>query len=249
MKANGLCAAILAGLIVVLSGCAATRQMADVQFQPPRGNYKLIVLQPDISVGVLTVGGLIEPHEEWTTQARENVLKALTAQQASRGGETLIAHTREEAGADPTLVSDLLNLHQAVGASIQLHKYTMRQLPTKKDRFDWTLGTRAVEFGQATQYDYALFLRAQDTFSSGGRVALQAASIMTCMVGVCFIPAGGQQVAFASLVDLKTGRVVWFNYLSTGVGDIRSPEGADKLVKALLDNMKPGKAPARPAKT
>jgi hypothetical protein len=233
---------------IVTAGCATTRQVADVGFKPPQGNYRLIVMQPDISVGVLTAGGAIEPQEEWTDRARENVIKALITQQAGRGGETKIATTREETGADAALVTDLTWLHNAVGRSIQLHKYAMYPLPTKKDRFDWTLGEQAVAFGAATHYDYALFLHAQDSFSSGGRAALQVAGFLTCMVGVCIMPTGGQQIAFASLVDLKTGKVVWFNVLTSAIGDIRSPEGAEKMVSMLLDKMKPGK-PVQAAST
>jgi hypothetical protein len=159
-----------------------------------------------------------------------------------------VAATREDAGADPALVTDLTWLHNAVGRSIQLHKYAMYPLPTKKDRFDWTLGEQAVAFGAATNYDYALFLHAQDSFSSGGRVALQVAGFLTCMVGICVAPTGGQQIAFASLVDLKTGKVVWFNVLSSTIGDIRSREGAEKMVSTLLDKMKPGK-PTQAART
>ena len=38
-----------------------TRQVADSGFRPPAGNYRVIVMQPDISVGVLTAGGGVEP--------------------------------------------------------------------------------------------------------------------------------------------------------------------------------------------
>jgi hypothetical protein len=248
MNKHGISGVFTAVFLILLSGCATTtRQVSHSDFRPPEGNYRLIVVQPDISVGVLTAGGIVEPHEEWTNQARENVLKALAAQQAGRGGETKIAHTREETGADPRVVSDLIWLHKAVGASIQLHKYAMFPLPTKKDRFDWTLGEQAVAFGAATHYEYALFLRAEDSFSSGGRAALQVAGVLTCLLGVCVIPGGGQQIAYASLVDLKTGNIVWFNVLASGTGDIRSPEGAEKMVTTLLGQMKPG-TPQRTAK-
>jgi hypothetical protein len=59
---------------------------------------------------------------------------------------------------------------------------------------------------------------------------------------------GGGQFAYASLVDLKTGEVVWFNVLQTqsqmpGVtfGDIRSPEGAAQMVDRLLGRMRSGR--------
>lgn len=239
----------LAATALVLSACTTTQQVADIGFRPPEGSYKLIVMQPDISVGLLTAGGVVEPREDWTNQARENVLKALAAQQASRGGETRIAATREEAGGDPAAVADLVWLHKAVGRSIQLHKYLYSPLPTKKDRFDWTLGSQAVNYGTVTGNDYALFLHAEDSFASGGRMALQVAGFLSCAVGVCVATPGGQQVAFASLVDLKTGKVAWFNVLASSTGDIRTPEGAETMVKKLLDKMKPGQAKQSTQKT
>lgn len=226
-------------LVFGFAACTTTRQVADSRFQPPEGNYDLIVMQPDISVGVLTAGGVFEFREDWTQQAQENVLKALVAQQSSRGGNTKIAATREDTGADPALVNELVWLHNAVGQAIGMHKFSPQALPTKKNKFDWTLGERAIEFGTQTQFEYALFLHAQDSFSSGGRVALQLVGLIGCGFGVCVMPAGGSQAAFASLVDLKTGQVVWFNTLSSTVGDIRTPEGAKDMVTELLKAMQP----------
>ena len=72
------------------SGCVQTRQYADVQFTPPQGEYKLLVLRPDVTVGSLTTGGMVEPRAEWTEQARANIIAALRAQQAARGGNVTI---------------------------------------------------------------------------------------------------------------------------------------------------------------
>ena len=52
------------------TGCVQTRQYADVQFTPPQGDYKLLVLRPDVTVGSLTTGGMVEPRADWTDQAR-----------------------------------------------------------------------------------------------------------------------------------------------------------------------------------
>lgn len=225
----------------VLAGCTTTKQFSNTEFKPPEGRYRMIVMRPDISVGALTAGGVVEPREDWTTTARANVLAALQAQQAVRGGETRIAMTREEAGADAATVLELDRLHRAVGGSIRLHKYTPGQeLPTKRTTFDWTLGEAAVRYGQATNYDYALFLSASDSFSTGGRVALQAVSFLGCVVGVCVMPTSGMQYAFASLVDLESGRVVWFNFLASSVGDIRTEKGAEAMVARLLGKMESG---------
>jgi hypothetical protein len=240
MNARACLAAIAAS--IVLGACTTTKQVADTGFKPPSGDYRLIVMQPDISVSLLTAGGGLEPREDWTNQARDNVIKALVAQQAGRGGNVTVAATREQAGGDPAAVADLIRLHDAVGRAVMVHKYLNVELPTKKGRFDWTLGKPAVDYGAATQFDYALFLHAEDSFSSGGRVAVQIAGFLSCAVGVCVAAPGGQQVAFASLVDLKSGNLVWFNILASAVGDIRTPDGAAAMVDRLLDQMKPGKS-------
>ncbi len=229
-------------LVFCMAGCAATSQQASSGFKRPSGDYRLVIMRPDISVGVLTAGGLIEPREDWSLTARDNILVSLKKQQAKSGGTTQVVYASASASEDDATTNQLDRLHEAVGQAILFHKYTPGgALPTKKDKFDWTLGKLATDYGAATGNDYALFLYARDSFSSGGRVALQAMSMLGCIVGVCMMPGGGTQQAFASLVDLKTGNVVWFNHLISTVGDIRTPEGADKMVEQLLESMRDAK--------
>jgi len=48
----------------------------------------------------------------------------------------------------------------------------------------------------------------------------------------------GHQQVLASLVDLKTGRVVWFNVATTGQNaDMREPAGTASLVTSLLKSI------------
>ncbi len=231
---------VMAVLILGISGCAAPKQQTSVGYVPPGGNHKVIVMRPDIAVDVLTAGGLLERREDWTNTARDNVLASLQAQQAKRGGSTQVAITRDSAGGDDATVIELNKLHEVVGQSVMLHKFSpLGSLPTKKDVFDWTLGELAARYGEQSGYDYALFLYARDSFSSSGRAALQVVGALGCIVGVCVIPPGGTQQAFASLVELKTGKLVWFNHVLSSTGDIRTPAGADALVSKLLDSMSP----------
>jgi hypothetical protein len=235
-----------------LSACVQTRQYADIEFAPPQGNYKLLVMRPDVSVGSVTTGGMVEPRADWTEQGRANLIAALKAQQAERGGNAVIMEKRDSLpGIEPETIAELERLHYAVGQSIALHRYSGRYLPTKRGKgLDWTLGQDAVRLGQRTGMDYALFLYAEDSFASTGRVALQVLGVAGCIVGFCAPNiGGGGQFAYASLVDLRSGEVVWFNVLQAGtqiaginMGDIRKPEGAAQMVDRLLDRMKPGKA-------
>jgi hypothetical protein len=242
---------------VPMSACVQTRQFADVQFTPPQGDYKLLVLRPDVTVGSLTTGGMVEPRADWTDQARSNILTALRAQQAERGGKLQILERRNQlTGVNEQDVADFERLFYAVGQSIVLHKYLGDYLPTKRGKgLEYTLGEDAVRLGQTTGYDYALFLHAEDQVASTGRIALGVLGIAGCFVGFCAPNIGGAtQLDYAGLVDLKTGEVVWFNVVQAGsqvpgiaFGDLRTPQGAAQMVDRLLNRMKPGLAVRRAA--
>lgn len=250
MRKLGLALALAAS--VSLSACVQTRQFADVQFTPPQGDYKLLVMRPDVTVGSLTTGGMVEPRADWTEQARKNIIDALRAQQSGRGGKVTILERRSQlAGATEQEVADVERLFYAVGQSIVLHKYLGAYLPTKRGKgLEYTLGQDAVRLGQKTGYDYALFMHAEDQVASTGRIALGVLGIAGCFVGFCAPNIGGAtQLDYAGLVDLKTGEVVWFNVVRAGsevpgiaFGDLRSPQGAAQMVDRLLNRMRPGRA-------
>lgn len=248
MRKQGIALAL--GLGFTLSACVQTKQFADVQFTPPSGDYRLLVMRPDVTVTSLTTGGMAEPRADWTEAARTNVIAALKDQQAARGGKALVLERRSGLnGVSEETVADLERLHSAVGNSIALHKYMGARLPTKRGRgLEYTLGEDAIALGRKTGFDYALFLHAEDNVASTGRVALQALGVAGCFIGFCAPSGGSNQFAYASLVDLKTGEVVWFNVLQTGsqlpgvsFGDIRTPQGAATMVERLVGRMKPGR--------
>jgi hypothetical protein len=248
MRKVGMALALALG--VAGSGCVQTRQFADVQFTPPRGDYRLLVMRPDVTVNALTTGGMAQPRADWTEQARTNVIQALRAQQGDLGGKVLVLSRRNELpGISADQVADLERLHYAVGQSIALHKYSGASLPTKRGKgLEYTLGGEAVSLGRRTGYDFALFVYAEDNVASTGRTALQVLGVAGCFIGFCAPSGGSNQFAYASLVDLRTGEVVWFNVLQTGsqlpgvtFGDIRKQEGAAQMVERLLGRMKPGR--------
>jgi hypothetical protein len=247
---RGSGAAVAACLALI--ACVQTRQYADLQFMPPQGDYRLLVLRPDVTVGSLTTGGMVEPRADWTEQARANIIVALRAQQATRGGKlTIVEHRNELAGVPEQELADVERLNFVVDESIVEHKYLGDYLPTKRRTgLDWTLGEDAVRLGQKSGCDYALFLHAEDEVASKGRIALGVIGLAGCIVGFCAPNVGGaEQLDYASLVDLRTGDVVWFNVVDAAsqvpgikFGDLRTPEGAAQMVERLLGRMKPGAA-------
>src|SRR4030095_1197772 len=136
-----------------------------------------------------------------------------------RGGRVQIIERRTELpGIGEQELADVERLNFAVAQSIVLHKYLRDYLPTKRGKgLDWTLGEDAVRLGQKTGYDYALFMHAEDQVASSGRIALGVLGVAGCFVGFCAPNIGGAtQLSYASLVDLKTGEVVWFNVVRAG---------------------------------
>jgi hypothetical protein len=250
MQRSALGLAGVLAMAAAMSGCVQTRQVADVYFTPPEGDYSLLVMRPDVTVNSLTTGGMAEPRADWTEQARANIVAALRAEEAGRGGEVKVLDRRDSLpGVSAESVADLERLHAAVGNSIALHKYLGAYLPSKRRKgLDYTLGEDAVALGRKTGFDYALFMYAEDNIASTGRTALQVLGVAGCAIGFCAPSGGSRQFAYASLVDLRTGDVVWFNVLQTGsqlpgvsFGDIRKPEGAAQMVDRLLGRKKAGK--------
>jgi hypothetical protein len=76
---------------------------------------------------------------------------------------------------------------------------------------------------------YALFVWMRDSYASAER---KAAMVAFAILGVGI--SGGAQVGYASLVDLSDGRVVWYNRLARGSGDLREAESAKESIGALL---------------
>jgi hypothetical protein len=218
-----------------LAGCAQTKSFKTETATNYKGSVQRVLLMPvDVELAELTASGLLEPNAEWTEQGSRNVTEALRGELAERNSELVIY----EAVDDPLRKvapehEQVFKLHQAVGRSILIHKYVQGfELPTKKDRFDWTLGKGARVIRDATGVDHALFVYARDSFTSAGRAAL----IFTAALFGVSVP-GGHTEAFASLVDLETGDIVWFNIMVTGVGDLREPESATTAIDSLLSDV------------
>jgi len=220
--------------LLFAAGCAQTRSLdSGDAFQRPAGEVTVLLMPADVEISLLTTGGLLEPNAAWTEQGRRNVVAALKAEMAERNIK-VVSYADDS---NPTYEIEpehlqLVKLHEAVGGAIALHKFVPAlALPTKKDKFDWTLGDGVQRLRDSHGGNYALFVYAEDSFSSEGRVALTVA-LAILGVGV----QGGQQIAFASLVDMDSGSVVWFNVLTSGVGDLRDPELARGTIDTLLDS-------------
>ncbi len=210
--------------LVFLTACAVTSpQTFSGQFEPPPASSRVLVMTPNVQLAILSAAGIPEPREDWSVSGRDNLAASIAA--------FVQAESHTPSALDPSSamegrVGQIIRLHDAVGASL----IQRAMLPTQRDRFEWTLGEGVRELGAAHNADYALFVGANGTYASAGRVA---AAVGLAILGVG-VPLGNQ-VAYASLVDLRTGNVIWFNTAIAAPGqDMRSADGAQSLVSSIM---------------
>jgi hypothetical protein len=223
------CVAVIA-IASVLSGCATYHRGIERLSRP--GETAAVVMMPvDVEIFELSAGGSLEPKANWTEASRRYLVAALRAEEQARGLAFRSLDEAELPQAARTRLDDVQRLHGAVGRAIQTHWNTPALgLPTKQGRLDWTLGPEASALAGTTGADYALFIWVRDSHSSAARVGLIVAA---ALLGIG-IP-GGLQIGFASLVDLRTGDIVWFNRLQRPTGDLRTPGPAAETARILLD--------------
>ncbi len=189
----------------------------------PKG-AKVVIMPTDIELFEISGGGVAEPKADWTEAASRYVLADLEKKEQALGLQTT---ELTEAQADET--AELNSLHGAVARAIDLHHFGPLKLPTKEGKLDWSLGKAAQRIKVMTGADYALFSWVRDSYASSARKAMM---VGLAMFGI--VSGGSTQVGYASLVDLNSGRVVWFNRLFRGTGDLREAQAAAETVDTLL---------------
>jgi hypothetical protein len=230
--------------LVAAPAIAGTKAVTALGYALPKDKPVTIVLmRPDTDVGELAAGGVPQPNADWTKAARTNLAEALKAEAAAKKLDLKVID--DQSGDAGQTVADYTALHQAIADAIIQHKYYGAKLPTKKDKFDWSMGPGAQKLSDLSGGNYALFLFTRDNFASASRKGMQVAGMLGCLVGFCVIVSGGQHVAYASLVELSSGNVVWFNILRGSKGDVREKDGASGMVTAIMASMptRPGDAP------
>jgi len=215
---------------LMLAGCASNQ---NVKAQGAGFNWsstaekRVAIIQPDLHLGELTAGGMVEPRADWTKAAQAGVAEQLKAYFAKRG----TAVVQVDNLTDEHEVQ-LAKLHGPVGRAVMTHALYGVKLPNKTQAMDWTLGPGATVLRDHYGADYALFIYVNDTYTSAGRAMLMLGA---AVLGVGI--QGGQQVGFVSLVDLRTGNITWFNFRMDGGGDLRDASGCKHFVEGILADL------------
>jgi hypothetical protein len=225
-------------LMLLLCACATSvmaraknRVATDANGQPVQISGSVVMIEPNIELSEVLAGGVEEPRREWSEHARQLYPLEVHRRLAAGGIEQVPDYDVPDDLPAETRLGQLLRLNEAVSLSVLAYTQPGNELATKRGkRLDWSLGPGVDELRRATGADYALFTYVRDSYTSGGRKALRIAGLLLLGGDI----GGGRQVGVTTLVDLRTGQVVWFNYLARQTGDLRDEAGARKTVEDML---------------
>jgi hypothetical protein len=228
-------------LIVLLFVCAPlasaytkNRVATGADGKPVHISGSVVIVEPDIELSEVLAGGVAEPRKEWSEAARRLYPEAVHRRLQAAGARQQPDFDIPDDLPSDTRLGQILRLNEAVSVSILAYTSPGNQLATKKGkRLDWTLGPGVEELHKATGADYALFTYVRDSYTSAGRKALRIAGLLLLGGDI----GGGRQVGVTTLVDLRTGQVVWFNFLAKQTGDLRDAAGTQKTVEHMLEGI------------
>jgi hypothetical protein len=191
------------------------------------GGARIVIMPGDIELFSMGTDGALEARSDWTEAAKKNFRAALLA-----AGKTARFAATELAPADADPLAEVMALQEAVARSISQYQFGSVALATKEGKLDWSLGESVGAIRKLSGADYALFYSIRDSYATDQRKLLAIG--VTLLIGFDIVSAG-KQTGYASLVDLKSGRVVWFNRLDRSSGDLRQPDKAAETLEALLE--------------
>lgn len=214
-------------VVTFLSACVTNTFVTEKELSTSEPT--ILLVQPNVTLSEVSAGGVPTPKADWTEAAQIHIREALKDELNAMGATMELADNFSDTEVDPR-ETQLATLHSTVGSHIVAYQVNAAtRLPTKQE-FDWSLGPEVSYYKDRYNSDYALFVHVQDSYASDGRKA--AIFMAALLFGVSL--QGGIQSAYATLVDLDTGEIVWFNFLHRGQGDLRELEPARETVKTLL---------------
>lgn len=218
----------VAALSMSLASGGATAQSGSLApgFEALVAGQKAVLMPVDVELFSLSAGGVAEPKADWTASAQTHMNAEMRKRLTALKLEFIAL---DNLAADE--FADQVSLHAAVARSINLHHGVagVWALPTKKGELRWSFGEAMKPLQQKLGARYGLFLWVRDSYASPER---KAAMVALALLGVGL--GGGVQVGYATLIDLESGQVLWFNRLARGTGDLREPASAAESIDALL---------------
>ncbi|HWT16386.1 MAG TPA: hypothetical protein VN581_11425 [Patescibacteria group bacterium] len=225
--------------VMSLAACKSShvRTVSDFKETFTLGGKTIVMVEPSIQLYQMQASGMLEPKADWTRQAREYFPAAVNEFLTRKNAKLAPDYYPEANLPADHRIRQVLALNMAVMGTIFQHSYLHVPLPTRGTKrrkpLSWTVGPGVQEIRKITGADYMLTLQISDSYSSKGRVAMMVLGLALQVA----ILQGGTQGGIATLVDLETGEVVWFNVMTDQMGDMRDREGATETARRLLKGL------------
>ena len=102
--------------ILILNGCAYTKEYSSITELTPSNEIKKIAVMPiDVTLSILTAGGLLEPQAEWSKAAKRNIQTAMKSIDVSRSSSFIKYVEPKETELLYDTIIEHERLHRAVG--------------------------------------------------------------------------------------------------------------------------------------
>lgn len=229
-------AVALAGL-TFLSGCVTMAPTQRLHAAAPNqlpAIERTVAMPPDITLNLLSGGGVRELRDDWTESARASAREALAQIRPERivyvGDLADHPEVREE-------LEEVQALYRAVALDLAIFSRPPFSLPTIARRFDLSVGS-VERILDATGGDALLVVFGMDDYFSGDRKAFVALGLIgAALTGAYVGPGSGVEHVSAALIA-RDGTILWYDYCGAGrIGDLRQPAGVRATLENLLKSM------------
>jgi hypothetical protein len=223
-------------ILAALSGClqsvppqyrAHHKFVESPQLYTPQ---KVLVMEVDVTIKEVTVGGVAEEVPAWSKQGSGNVREAMLKHfRTDKKKKIQLFEMPKLSDSELEDVKQHLALYRRVAGSIidTTYTYSQQWWMHKVQKFDYTLGTGLKSLADRSGADSAIIILGEDHASTAGR---KIAAFFLDSVSY------GHSYLTAAIVNLKTGDVLWYNYAYQYKGaDLREAADAQTLVDLLFE--------------
>lgn len=227
----------LAAAFALLSGCVAmvpTKREHATTAARAATIQRTVAMPPDLTLNILSGGGVRELRDDWTESARASARQTLATIRPER-----IVYIGDVAD-DPAVreeLDEVQALYRAVAIDLAMFSSPPLALPSLAGRFDFSVGS-VERILDATGGDALLVIFGMDDYFSGDRKAFVALALIgAAFTGAYMGPSSGVEHVSAALIA-RDGTLLWYDYCGPGtIGDLRQPAGVHATLERLLQSM------------
>ncbi|OGX17720.1 MAG: hypothetical protein A2Y00_04560 [Omnitrophica WOR_2 bacterium GWF2_43_52] len=226
--------------LLLLSGCATTYRTNSLfeNYFDGQKQKTIAMMPPDIKIHRLTAGGVTELVDEWSDAAKKSIISLIQEEVKPFRSLALSPFKTEFLNeSEVGFLKEQLGLFNAVSYSIISHTYMPESIFKHKiAHFDYTLGNEIATLGEFSKADAFLFCSGRNYIWTSGRVVLSTFGLLLgAAAGVTIVVPAGPEWLAVSLVDAKTGDVVWFDFIAMP-GDLRKEEVDRQHIKRIFSS-------------